>query len=85
MAYETETTKKPVADPPKPRVIYTMFDKDHGNIRIVACGEKLTPEKRLGTDAMGVEAWQFIQWDRWMQPIAEKHLNLLAARMADSD
>ena len=83
MADETETTKK--ADNPKPRVIYTMFDKDHGNIRIVSGGAKPAPEKCLGTDAMGVEAWQFIQWDRWMQPIAEKYLNLLASRMADSD
>ena len=74
-----ETHEKPAQDKPQPRVIYTMVDKEQVLIRVVACGDRLLPEKFLGTDAMGVDAWMFIQWDRWMQPLAEKYLKLLAA------
>ena len=55
-------------------------DTKDGRVRVVAKGEKLTPEKRIGTDEMGVEAWQFVQWGgpSWVQLVAEEHLKLLA-------
>lgn len=75
---EDEIIEKPADQRPNPRVIWNIVDRERGRIRVVACGDSLTPEKFLGTDAMGVEAWQFIQWDRWMQPIAEEYLKLIA-------
>ena len=80
-----ENAEKPAEEQSKPRVIYNMVDKDVGRIRIVACGKRLAPEKYVGTDAMGVEAWVMLSWDRWCQPIAEKHLGLLALSVPESE
>lgn len=80
-----DSAEKPADEKPKPRVIWEMVDKDIGRIRIVANVDQLTPEKCLGTDAMGVEAWVLIQWDRWVSPIAREYLNLIAAGKVKTD
>lgn len=67
---------KTTEEKPAPRIIWEGDTKEH-RVRIVVCGKTITPERRLGKDAMGVEAWQFIQWGTWTQTLGEEYIQLL--------